>query len=72
MPAAVIVMSLIAAGAYGFYNPGETLGVSSTETVFLITLGMYAVGFAYYWFYARARIAVAAPEELAARAAQES
>jgi ethanolamine permease len=62
LPAAVIIMSLIAAGAYGIY---------STATVLLITLGMYGVGLAYYLFYARTRLASAAPEELAARAAAE-
>lgn len=70
LPAAVIVMSLIAAGSYGIYNPGETMGVSSTGTVLVLTLAMYAVGLAYFWFYARTRLATAAPEELAARAGQ--
>ena len=72
LPAAVIVMSLIAAGAYGIYNPGETLGVSSTTTVLLITAIMYAVGLAYFFLYARTRLAAAAPEELAARASAEA
>jgi ethanolamine permease len=67
LPASVIVMSVIAAGAYGVYNPGETLGVSSTGTVLLITGVMYAVGLAYFLLFARNRLASAAPEELAAR-----
>jgi ethanolamine permease len=71
LPAAVIVMSLIAVGAYFIYNPGETLGVSSTAKVLMITLIMYAIGLAYYFLYARTRLATAAPEELAARAAVE-
>jgi len=71
LPAAVIVMSLIAAGAYGIYNPGETLGVSSTTTVLLITAIMYAVGLANFFLYARTRLASAAPEELAARASAD-
>jgi ethanolamine permease len=70
LPAAVIVMSLVAVAAYGVYNPGETLGISSTTTVLLITAAMYAIGLAYYVFYARTRLASAAPEELAARAAK--
>ena len=61
LPAAVIVMSLFAAGAYGIYNPGETLGVSSTTTVLLIAAIMYAVGLAYFFLYARTRLAGAAP-----------
>jgi len=72
LPAAVIVMSLIAAGAYGIYNPGETLGVSSTTTVLLITAIMYAVGLANFFLYARTRLAAAAPEELAARASADA
>ncbi len=83
LPAAVIVMSLIAIGAYFVYNPGETLGladslsavkslgVTATQLVLLITLTMYAAGLAYYFGYARLRLASAAPEELAARASTE-
>jgi ethanolamine permease len=71
LPAAVIVMSLIAAGAYFVYSPTEVLGVASTTTVIVITLSMYAVGLAYYFLYARTRLATAAPEELAARAAAD-
>jgi ethanolamine permease len=62
LPAAVIVMSLIAAGAYGVYSSGMVL---------VITFGMYALGLAYFLLYARTRLASAAPEELAARAAAE-
>jgi ethanolamine permease len=68
LPAAVIMMSLIAAGAYGIYSPTEVLGISSPTTVLLITVIMYAVGLSYYFLYARTRLATAAPEELAARA----
>jgi hypothetical protein len=71
LPAAVIVMSLIAACAYGISNRGETLGVSSTTTVLLITAVMYALGLAYFMLFARTRLASAAPEELAARASAE-
>jgi ethanolamine permease len=71
LPAAVILMSLIAAGAYGVYSPTEVLGVSSPQTVLVITLIMYAVGLAYYFLHARTRLASAAPEELAARAAAD-
>jgi ethanolamine permease len=58
LPAAVIVMSLLAAGVYSWLSKGVVLW---------LTLAMYAVGLGYYFCYARARLEPAAPEELAAR-----
>ena len=63
LPAAVLVMSLFAALVYA---------VLQEPVVLWLTLGMYAVGIVYYLAYARTRLASAAPEELAARAAQEA
>ena len=61
LPAAVIVMSLFAGIVYGLLQE---------RIVLKLTLGMYAAGLAYYYGFARSRLEAAAPEELAARAAQ--
>lgn len=58
LPAGVIVMSLFAAGVYGWL---------SERIVLWMALIMYAVGLAYYFLHARSRLVTAAPEELAAR-----
>ncbi|MFO1096159.1 MAG: APC family permease, partial [Planctomycetaceae bacterium] len=58
LPAAVIVMSLFSAVVYGWLNE---------PIVLWLTLGMYAIGLAYFFGYARTRLVAAAPEELAAR-----
>lgn len=58
LPAAVIVMSLFAALVYGWLNE---------PIVLWLTLAMYAIGLAYFFGYARTRLATAAPEELTAR-----
>ena len=59
LPAAVLVMSVFAALVYSMFND---------LIVLWLTLGMYAIGLAYYLIWARTRLASAAPEELAARA----
>ncbi|MFM9966224.1 MAG: amino acid permease [Planctomycetaceae bacterium] len=59
LPAAVIVMSLFAALVYGWL---------SNPIVLWLTLAMYAIGLTYFFGYARRRLAMAAPEELAVRA----
>ena len=59
LPALVLVMSLFAAAVYSEQLP----------IVLYLTLAMYAAGLAYYFGYARTRLATAAPEELAARKA---
>jgi len=61
LPASVLVMSLFAAGVYAWEE--------ENGMVLWLTLAMYAAGLAYYFLYARTRLATAAPEELAARAA---
>src|SRR4029450_6276755 len=61
LPAAVIMMSLIAAGAYGIYSPTEVLGISSPKTGLLITAARCGGGLSYYLLYARTRLATAAP-----------
>ena len=58
LPALVIVMSTFAALVYGWLQE---------PIVLWLTLGMYAIGLAYYFGYARTRLASAAPEELAVR-----
>src|SRR5262245_55159060 len=58
LPALVLVMSLFAAGVYGWLN---------MPVVLWLTLAMYGVGLAYYVVVARGRLISAAPEELAAR-----
>jgi ethanolamine permease len=62
LPAAVIVMSLFAALVYGWLNE---------PIVLWLTLAMYAIGLAYFFGYARTRLATAAPEELAVRVAAQ-
>jgi len=58
LPALVLVTSLFAAAIYGWEN---------NPIVLWLTLIMYGVGLAYYFGFARTRLAEAAPEELAAR-----
>jgi ethanolamine permease len=58
LPALVLVMSLFAAGVYAW---------EQESIVLWLTLVMYAAGLAYYFGFARTRLAPAAPEELAAR-----
>ncbi len=65
LPALVIGMSLFAATLCAFYPTAGT-----AYLVIWLTLAMYAVGLAYYFGYARTRLASAAPEELAARTAE--
>ena len=62
IPALVLVMSVFTALVYGWLQ---------SRAVLWLTLAMYGVGLAYYLLYARTRLASAAPEELAARAAEE-
>lgn len=62
LPGAVLVMSLFAALVYA---------VLQEPVVLYLTAGMYALGLFYYFVYARTRLASAAPEELAARAAED-
>ncbi len=62
LPAAVLVMSLFSAAVYGWYYLEE-----KKEIVLWLTAAMYVIGLAYYFGYARRRLASAAPEELAAR-----
>jgi ethanolamine permease len=71
VPALVIVMSLIAAALCVFYPTATAEGNSwwSDYAVLWVTLVMYAVGLVYYFGFSRTRLASAAPEELAARAA---
>jgi ethanolamine permease len=57
LPALVLIMSLFAAAVYSEQLP----------IVLWLTLAMYTAGLAYYFGYARTRLATAAPEELAAR-----
>ena len=71
LPILVIGMSLFAAVLCVCYPTATTEGQSwySDYMVLWLTLAMYAVGLAYYFGFARTRLASAAPEELAARAA---
>jgi ethanolamine permease len=62
LPAAVLVMSVASAVIYGW---------SQESTVLWLTAGMYAIGLAYYFGYARSRLTHSAPEEVAARRALE-
>jgi ethanolamine permease len=62
LPALVLVMSLLAAGVYGWLNE---------PVVLWLTLSMYAVGLGYHFAIARRRLVRAAPEELAARMGHE-
>jgi ethanolamine permease len=58
LPALVLAMSLFAAAVYAW---------EQNHIVLWLTLVMYAAGLAYYFAFARTRLAAAAPEELAAR-----
>lgn len=60
LPALVIVMSLFAAFVYGWLQ---------APIVLWLTLGMYGIGLAYFFGYARSRLSKHAPEELAVRTA---
>jgi len=62
LPALVLLMSLFAAGVYGWLNK---------PVVLWLTLLLYAVGLAYHLGFARRKLMSAAPEELAARAGHE-
>jgi ethanolamine permease len=62
LPALVLLMSLFAAGVYGWLNK---------SIVLWLTLILYTVGIVYYLAFARRRLISAAPEELAARAGHE-
>ena len=62
LPALVLVMSLGAAGVYGWLNK---------PIVLWWTLILYGVGMVYYVVFARGRLISAAPEELAARGGHE-
>jgi ethanolamine permease len=57
MPCAVVVLSLLSVLAYGIIN----------VQVIPLTIVLYIVGLAYFWFWARKRVQEAAPEELVAR-----
>jgi ethanolamine permease len=58
LPALLLAMTLFAAGVYGWVQQ---------SIVLWLTLIMYGAGLAYYFGFARTRLAAAAPEELAAR-----
>jgi ethanolamine permease len=60
LPALVLLMSVCAAGVYGWLNE---------PIVLELTVIMYAAGLGYHFVFARRRLALAAPEELAARGA---
>jgi ethanolamine permease len=62
LPALVLLLSVFAAGVYGWLNEYKVLW---------LTLILYAVGLVYYVGFARRRLISAAPEELAARAGHE-
>jgi ethanolamine permease len=62
LPALVLGMSLFAAAIYGWLQK---------PIVLWMTLGMYALGMGYYFLVARTRLQSAAPEELAAQAAEK-
>jgi ethanolamine permease len=57
LPLSVVLLSAFAAWTYG----------GSNTQVLPLTAGLYAIGLAYYFFWARNRIQAAAPEELSAR-----
>jgi ethanolamine permease len=61
LPAAVLAMSLFAAGIYVWYYDEEK------PIVLWLAAAMYAFGIVYYLAVARRRLVAAAPEELAAR-----
>jgi hypothetical protein len=60
LPLFVLGMSVFAAAVYGWLQEPIVLG---------LTISMYALGLAYYFFVARTRLKSAAPEELAAHSA---
>jgi ethanolamine permease len=62
LPALVVAMSVFAGLVYGWLQ---------APIVLWLTLIMYAVGLVYFFLFARTRLATAAPEELAARAAAD-
>jgi ethanolamine permease len=62
LPIVVIVMALFCAWVY--------IGIDQADKVLILTAGLYAVGLAYYFLWARRRLEAAAPEELAARHAR--
>ncbi len=62
LPSLVLGMSLFAAAIYGWLQK---------PIVLWMTLGMYALGMGYYFLVARTRLQSAAPEELAAQAAEK-
>src|SRR5207249_1778150 len=58
LPLLVLGMSLFAAAVYGWLQKPIVLG---------LTAGLYGIGLAYYFLFARTRLKSAAPEELAAQ-----
>jgi ethanolamine permease len=62
LPVLVVLLSAFAAYVYS--------GIKHANVVLALTAGLYALGLGYYWFWARARLESAAPEELAARQAR--
>lgn len=62
LPVLVVLLSAFAAYVYS--------GIKQANVVLPLTAGLYALGLGYYWFWGRARLESAAPEELAARQAQ--
>ena len=62
LPALVLLMSLFAAGIYGWYYFEKPIFL----IILYLTLIMYVVGVGYYVVFARRRLVSAAPEELAA------
>ena len=62
LPLMVLSMSLFAAAVYGWLQK---------PIVLVLTVSMYALGLAYYYLFARTRLKSAAPEELAAQAAEK-
>ncbi|HYT93843.1 MAG TPA: amino acid permease [Gemmataceae bacterium] len=63
LPAAVVIMSVFAASVYALL---------SEPLVLWLTAGLYALGLGYYFAVGRNSLVTAAPEELAARAADRS
>jgi ethanolamine permease len=60
LPISVVVLSVFAVVMYGIIN----------VDVIPLTIALYALGLAYFWFWARRRLQPAAPEELTALRAQ--
>jgi amino acid transporter len=63
LPVLVILLSAFAAYVYS--------GIEHAREVLPLTVALYGLGLGYYWFWARARLEHAAPEELAARQGAE-